>query len=82
MTVYDTSQIQPMGGWSPENTGGAWIRGDLASGSGTRLTGLWDVAELPPTLAKLSPEQLAGRKAQVQAAVQATLVGLESTIDG
>ncbi len=42
---------------------------DAASGSGTRLT-------------KLSPEPMAGPTAQVRAAIPATLVGLESTIDG
>lgn len=50
--------------------------------SGTRVTEVWDVIELPPTLRKMSEEQLAGRKADVQGAMEATLAGIKASAEG
>lgn len=48
---------------------------------GTTFTEVWDVEQLPPTLRALTEEQLAGRKAAVQAAVQATIAGIKATAE-
>ncbi|MDG2112177.1 MAG: SRPBCC family protein [Actinomycetota bacterium] len=52
------------------------------NGGRTTVTEIWDVEQLPPTLRALSEKQLAGRKAAVQAAMQATLAGIKATAEG
>lgn len=132
--VYNlVRQLNRMGEWSPENTGGSWIKGDgssvgdqlegvnrigdrewsvvatvniadeasaygfytgpadapyvqwtyqiAANGDGTTLTEVWDVIELPPTLAEAPPKALAGRKAQVQEAMAATVTAMKATLE-
>jgi hypothetical protein len=49
---------------------------------GTRLTEIWDVEALPPTLRTRTEEQLAGRTEQVRAAVQTTLAAIKATAEG
>ena len=47
----------------------------------TRVTEIWDVIDLPPTLAKMTDEQLAGRKAAVQGTIEATLAGIKASAE-
>jgi len=54
----------------------------LAGSSPTTVTEVWDVEQLPPTLAKLTPEQLAGRAAAVRQAMAETLAGIKATAEG
>lgn len=51
-------------------------------GRATRLTEIWDVMDLPPSLAQMTDEQLAGRKAAVQGTIEATLAGIKSSAEG
>lgn len=53
---------------------------DNGSG-GTTFTEVWDVEQLPPTLRALSDKHLAGRKAAVHAAMQATVAGIKATAE-
>ena len=53
---------------------------DNGSG-GTTVTETWDVETLPPTLRQLNEDQLAGRKAQVQAAMAATLAAMKAAAE-
>ncbi len=50
-------------------------------GTATRVTEIWDVMDLPPSLAKMTDEQLAGRKAAVQGTIEATLAGIKSSAE-
>jgi len=47
----------------------------------TRVTEIWDVIDLPPSLAKMTDEQLAGRKAAVQGTIEATLAGIKASAE-
>ena len=47
----------------------------------TRVTEIWDVIDLPPSLAKMTDEQLAGRKAAVQGTIEATLAGSKASAE-
>ena len=49
--------------------------------SGCSLTEIWDVMSLPPSLAKLDAEGLAGRKDAVKAAIEATLNGIKASAE-
>lgn len=49
--------------------------------SGTDLTEIWDVMELPPSLAKLDGDGLAARKAAVQGTIEATLEGIKASAE-
>ena len=133
-TVYDTiRQLERMGEWSPESTGGEWTSGDGTSvgdqfdgvnkigdrvwtatatvlradpgeaftfhtgpsdnmmaewsyliedaDGGSKVTEVWEVHVLPPTLAEASAEQLAGRAAMVQESMRTTLAGLKATLE-
>lgn len=65
--------------------GGPYVRWTYrleAQEVGTRVTEVWDVMELPPTLRKMTEEQLAGRKATVQGAIEATLAGIKASAEG
>jgi|TARA_B110001454_G_scaffold166874_1_gene156791 hypothetical protein len=47
----------------------------------TRVTEIWDVIDLPPSLAKMTDEQLAGRKAAVRGTIEATLAGIKTSAE-
>ena len=49
--------------------------------SGTDLTEIWDVMELPPSLAKLDSDGLAARKVAVQWTIEATLEGIKASAE-
>ena len=49
--------------------------------SGCSLTEICDVMSLPPSLAKLDAEGLAGRKDAVKAAIEATLNGIKASAE-
>ena len=58
-----------------------WTYRMAGRGDTTQLTEIWDVEQLPPTLRALNEDQLAGRKAQVQAAMKATLAAMKNTAE-
>ncbi len=58
-----------------------WTYRFAGAGDTTTVTEVWDVEMLPPTLRQLTPEQLAGRKTQVQGAMAATLSALKATAE-
>lgn len=49
----------------------------LSGSNPTTLTEVWDVEQLPPTLAAAPPDRLAGRAEQVRAAMGRTLAGIK-----
>ena len=49
--------------------------------TGCTLTEIWDVMDLPPSLAKLDSEGLAGRKQAVQGTIEATLEGIKTSAE-
>lgn len=51
-------------------------------GAATRVTEIWDVMDLPPSLAKMTDEQLSDRKAAVQGTIEATLAGIKASAEG
>ncbi|MEL7158232.1 MAG: SRPBCC family protein [Actinomycetota bacterium] len=53
------------------------------SGSGpTTLTEVWNVEQLPPSLATRTPEQLAERAEAVRASMAQTLAGIKASAEG
>jgi hypothetical protein len=54
----------------------------MSGSSPTTLTEVWDVERLPPTLEKLTPEQLAARATAVRAAMAQTVAGMKATAEG
>ncbi len=65
----------------PESPFVRWSYRMAGSGPVT-LTEVWDVEQLPPTLASMTPEQLAGRAAAVRKAMEQTLAGIKATAEG
>lgn len=68
------------------NQGGPYIawRYEIEPGSadGTSvLTEVWDVVKMPPTLGKLTDEQMNGRKAQIVDGMTKTLAGIKATAE-
>jgi len=59
-----------------------WTYQIEATDEGSTLTEIWDVMELPPSLAKLDAEGLAGRKQAVQGTIEATLKGIKACAEG
>ena len=53
----------------------------LTGSNPTVLTEIWDVEQLPPTLATFDAEGLAARAQAVRAGMVATLAGLRSTLE-
>jgi hypothetical protein len=51
------------------------------SGSGTRVTEIWDVENLPPTLQSWSQEQLDERSRNTEAALAKTLAAIKATAE-
>ena len=49
--------------------------------AGTRVTEVWDVEQLPPTLQDLTQEQLNGRSQMVEAALATTLAAIKATAE-
>ena len=49
--------------------------------AGTKLTQRWNVMQLPPSLASMTDEQLAGRKSFVQAGMAETLAAIKATAE-
>ena len=58
-----------------------WTYQIQASDHGCTLTEIWDVMALPPSLAKMDEEALAGRKAAVQGTIEATLEGVKASAE-
>jgi hypothetical protein len=52
------------------------------SGSGTRVTEVWDVEQLPPALQSLTQEQLDERSRNAEAALATTLAAIKATAEG
>ena len=52
------------------------------SGSGTRVTEIWDVENLPPTLQSWSQEQLDERSRYTEAMLATTLAAIKATAEG
>ncbi|ETX06076.1 MAG: hypothetical protein ETSY2_19225, partial [Candidatus Entotheonella gemina] len=52
------------------------------SGSGTRVTEIWDVEKLPQTLQDRTQEQLDERSRMVEAALATTLAAIKTTAEG
>jgi hypothetical protein len=52
------------------------------SGSGTRVTEVWDVEQLPPALQSLTQEQLDERSRNTEAAMATTLAAIKATAEG
>ena len=52
------------------------------SGAGTRVTEVWDVEQLPPTLQSWTQEQLAERVRHTEAMLTTTLAALKKTAEG
>jgi len=53
----------------------------MSGSSPTVLTEVWDVEQLPPTLADLDAERLAARAGAVRDGMAATLAGIRSTLE-
>ena len=52
------------------------------SGSGTRVTEVWDVEKLPPALQSWTQEQLDERVRHTEAMLTTTLAALKATAEG
>ncbi len=52
------------------------------SGSGTRVTEVWDVEQLPPALQSLTQEQLDERSRNTEAGMATTLAAIKATAEG
>jgi hypothetical protein len=52
------------------------------NGSGTRVTEIWDVEQMPPALQSLSQEQLDERSRNTEAGIAATLAGIKAAAEG
>ena len=52
------------------------------SGAGTRVTEVWDVEQLPPTLQSWTQEQLAERVRHTEDMLTKTLAALKKTAEG
>jgi hypothetical protein len=52
------------------------------SGSGTRVTEVWDVEQLPPALQNLTQAQLDERSRNTEAALATTLAAIKATAEG
>lgn len=53
-----------------------------ASDAGTKLTEVWEVHVLPPTLVDAPADRLAGRAEMVREGMKATLAGIKASIEG
>ena len=53
----------------------------MSGSNPTTLTEVWDVEQLPSTLADASAERLAGRAEQVRSAMSQTLAGIKATAE-
>ena len=58
-----------------------WTYQIEATEGGCTLTEIWDVMDLPPSLAKLDAEGLAGRKEAVRGTIEATLDGIQASAE-
>ena len=58
-----------------------WTYQLAETSSGTELTEIWDVMALPPSLAKLDDDGLAGRKAAVRGTIEATLEWIKTSAE-
>lgn len=52
------------------------------SGSGTQVTEVWDVEQLPPALQSLTQEQLDERSRNTEAGMATTLAAIKATAEG
>ena len=52
------------------------------SGSGTRVTEVWDLEQLPPALQSFTQEQLDQRSQTTEAAMATTLAAIKATAEG
>jgi len=53
-----------------------------SSGSGTKVTEIWDVEQMPPAMQGLSQEQLDERSRNTEAGIAATLAGIKAAAEG
>lgn len=54
----------------------------MSGSSPTTVTEVWDVEQLPPTMASRTPEQLADRAEQVRSGMAQTLAGMKASAEG
>jgi hypothetical protein len=52
------------------------------SGSGTRVTEIWDVEQLPPAMQNATPEQLEARARYTEDMLINTLAAIKATAEG